>query len=122
MLENNKCILHYGMDEKDINSIELLNYKLIKVNQDMASMKLGDLIELDKFESISNDIVNEKVIIFNNLSDEELKKSVKHIRSNIKNTILAVVTPTSINWTFDALLKHLVQERDWHKNQQKGRA
>ena len=122
MLGNNKCILHYGMEENDIKTIESFNYKLIKVTEDMTCMKLGELIEGYKFENLLNDTISEKVIIFNNLSDEELKSSIKHIRENIKNTILAVVTPTSINWTFDSLLKHLVQEREWYKNQQKGRA
>lgn len=121
MLGNNKCILHYGMKDDDIKTIESLNCKLIKVTDNMTCMKLGDLVEGYKFENLPKDTVNEKVIIFNNLSDDELKNSVKHIRSNIENTILAVVTPTSINWTFDGLLEHLVQERDWYRKQQKGR-
>ena len=32
--------------------------------------------------------------------------------------IMAVVTPTSIEWTFDYLLEHLMEEREWFKQKE----
>lgn len=119
MLDNNKCILIYGFsgDEKaiidEIREAEKLP-AIKNITPSMSSMTLRNLIEGLKLEVLGKPLPDEKVIVFNNLSDDELDRAIKSIRNNIQvRPILAVVTPTSIDWTFAALLEHLIEEREF---------
>ena len=67
---------------------------------------------------IMKEFPEENVVLFNNFSDEELDKIIFFIRDCVdQNPIMAVITPTSIEWTFEYLLKHLIDEREWYKLQ-----
>lgn len=124
-MENNKCILIYGFNENEkeiLHNIKekesLPDYKTI--TDTMTLMTLRSIIDGIKLELVSKPLPEEKVIIFNNLSDNELDNAIKSIRSNLQTKpILAVVTPTSIDWTFADLLEHLVEEREFFRNGQK---
>lgn len=118
VLNNNKMPLIFGFTDeetifigKTFNELELPKAKVIEKN--MASMKLKDIIEgliLDTYDKVLPD---EKIIIFNNFTDEELDKAIKKIRENKEiKPILAIVTPTSINWEFHYLVSHLIEERE----------
>jgi hypothetical protein len=121
IMNNNKMALIYGFNEEEkallhkiFIDLQLPKYKVIENN--MANMKLKDIINglmLDTYDKVLPD---EKIILFNNFTDEELDKSVRRIRENktIK-PILAVVTPTSINWEFYYLVNHLLDEREQAK-------
>lgn len=121
VLNNNKMALIFGFDEeekmflhKTFNELDVPKYKVIEKN--MANMKLKDIIDglmLDTYDKV---LPNEKIILFNNFTDEELDKTVRAIRENkaIK-PILAVVTSTSINWEFHYLIGHLLEEREQAK-------
>jgi hypothetical protein len=125
VLDNNKCILIYGFDEEERQTLYnikeqegLPDYRII--TDTMTSMTLRNMIEGLKLEVVSKELPGEKVIIFNNLSDNELDKAIKSLRSNLQTKpILAVVTPTSIDWTFADLLEHLIEEREFFRNGQK---
>lgn len=122
MLDNNKCILVYGFNEEEktlINNIkEAENLPSIRIiTASMASMTIRNIIEGIKLEVLSKPLPEEKVMVFNNLSDNELDRAIKAIRSNLQTKpIMAVVTPTSINWTFADLLEHLIEERKFFMN------
>ena len=122
MLDNNKCILVYNVLENDLKAIEKEGYKIIIVKDDMTNMTIKDILEGLKFETFNPKSINESVILFNNFSDEELKICIKKIRETVKGGILATVTENSINWEFNYLAEHLVEEREWYLKQQKGRA
>lgn len=121
MLENKKGILHYGLSDDERKCLEDSEYKLIKIKNEMVNMKIEAIIDGYKFETVNKNVPEEKIIIFNSLSDEEIKGMIKVIRAVIPEVILAVVTPTSAKWPFKDLLEHLVEERNWYKSQQKGR-
>lgn len=118
VLDNNKMMLVYGFSEEDlmflntlIKELELPIYKVIEKN--MANMKIRDIIDGPLLDTYNKELPDDKVIMFNNFADYELDMAIKAIRSN-KNIkpILAVVTPTSINWEFHYLLEHLMEERE----------
>ena len=44
MLENNKCILVYGLTNIDLEFIKKLNYKIIEITPEMCEMTLGDIL------------------------------------------------------------------------------
>lgn len=120
-MNNNKCMLIYGFteDEKNIVNSVVKEPKLIEVTKTMALMTLKDIINGLRIDVVAGNLPDEKVVIFNNYSDEELELSIKALRANSKvRPIMAVVTETSINWTFSDLVKHLIEEREWYKAEQ----
>lgn len=121
MLDNNKCILAYNVPEREINILKEEGFKVILISSEMTEMTIRDILDGLKFETFNSNLRNESVILFNNFSDEELKETIRSIRQNIKGGILATVTPVSIEWKFNYLVEHLVEEREWYLKQQKGR-
>lgn len=118
LLQNNKVILSYSLSEEEKNNItKILNYNCKVVEQGMGKMKIRDILNGLKLEVINSEFPKEKLILFNNFEDKELKKSINLIKSVIQPApIFAIVTDTSIEWTFEYLLKHLVEEREWYRN------
>ena len=124
-LNNNKKMLIYGFNEDEMELIDDLissnsvpNY--VVISSSMISMKIKDIlkgIKIDIFEDIP---INERMILFNNLSDDELNISIKEI-SRVFNPrpILAVITRASIEWDVAYLIKHLALEREWFKSHKK---
>jgi hypothetical protein len=121
VLDNNKTMLVYGFEEEDLAFIEniikelnLPSYKIIEKN--MANMRVKDIIDGPVLGTYDKQLVDEKVVLFNNFTDNELNIAIKTIRSNKSiKPILAVVTATSTNWEFHYLLEHLLEEREQAK-------
>jgi hypothetical protein len=86
-MNNNKMALIYGFSEEEkallhniFNELQLPKYKIIE--NKMANMKLKDIIDglmLDTYDKV---LPEEKIILFNNFTDEELEKTVRRIREN----------------------------------------
>jgi CRISPR/Cas system-associated endonuclease Cas3-HD len=118
-LSNNKLVLIYGFNEEEIVNIGeviLANEiaKLKVIDSGMTTMKIGNIIEGLKIPTANKKVSDQKVILFNNLEDEELQKSITTLKPIAKaDTIFAVVTATSIEWEFQELLEHLIEERKW---------
>ena len=121
MLDNNKCILVYGLSNIELENIKELGYKIVEITTEMCEMTLMDVLMGAKFEIFNNNIIDEKVILYNNLSEDELRKAIKDTRTKIKDCILAVVTPQSINWKINYLIKHLKEEKEWYSKVRKER-
>lgn len=121
-MKNNKIILLYGLSDKEklqisyiIRQHKLPNYKII--SKEMCNMKIKDILEGFKFEILNSNLPEEKVVLFNNLNDNEMDIAIKSIKTAIPEVIMADVTPTSIEWHFNELLEHLIEERNWFKKQ-----
>ena len=117
-MDNNKMMLIYGFEDEEkvfldnmIEEFQLPPYKAVEKN--MANMRIRHIIDGPILDTYDKQLPEERVIMFNNFTDSELDMAIKTIRSN-KNIkpILAVVTPTSINWEFHYLLEHLLEERE----------
>ncbi len=118
-LENNKMLLVYGLSSEEMNHLKGTNLTIMEVTSEMTSMKIGQIIEGLKFQVYDKSLPQEKVVLFNNFSDEDLNIGIKFVRAIIgREAIMAVVTPTSIEWTFDYLLEHLMEEREWFKQKE----
>lgn len=114
MLDNNKCILVYNLTKEELEKLnKKADLKLIVVTDDMAEMKVKDIVEGIKILNYNNRMPNEKLILFNNYDEKGLVEAIKDIRSFINGGIIAVVTETTINWTFEYLLNHMIEERQW---------
>ena len=120
-LINEKLILAYGLTEEEeekLNSLlskqNILPCKTIDKN--MGNITIKEILCNIEGKECNSDLPAEKLLLFNNYKDVELYALIDSIRG-IKSidTILAAVTPTSINWTVSYLLEHLMQEREAHR-------
>ena len=114
MLDNNKCILVYGLSNDDLEYIKKLQYKIIEITPEMCEMTLKDVLLGVRLNIFNSSPIKEKVILYNNLSQFEVRKAVNDTRENIKDGILAVVTEQSINWKISYLIKNLRDEKEWY--------
>lgn len=121
MLDNNKCILAYNFSEFELNILKNGNIKVIEVSPEMIEMTIKDILGGLRFKTFNPNPIKEKTILFNNFTDDDIQPVIKVIRQKIKGGLLAVVTSTTIDWKFSYLVKHLIEEREWFLNQQKGR-
>lgn len=118
-MDNKKLILVFGFEAGEVNvmrgSFNQNKLPICKViENNMGDIVIGDIIEGVKGNELKADIDSKgAVILFYNLTDSEINKAVGLIRTkfNKKKPLLAVVTPTSIKWTFNALMKELQEER-----------
>lgn len=121
---SNKLILAYGLEDKELETFNMSKLPYRRITTETADLKIKDIIAGVEGRPSDKKIPNEKVILFNDFSDEELEKVIKIIRATMgKAPILAVVTETSAQWSFNYLLEHLMEEREWYKKmqQEKGR-
>ena len=109
MLDNNKCILVYGLSNIELVSLRELGYKIIEITPEMCEMTLMDVLLGMRF-----DIFNS-----NPIKENEIRKAIADTRRNIKDGILAVVTEQSINWKISYLIKHLIYEKEWYSKVRK---
>ena len=121
MLDNNKCILVYGLSNVELLNLKELGYKIIEITPEMCEMTLMDVLLGMRLEIFNSNPIKEKVILYNNLSQDELRKAITDTRQNIKDGILAVVTQQSINWQISYLIKHLRDEKEWYSKVRKER-
>jgi hypothetical protein len=121
-VNRNKVTLIYGFGDKEKEKIEGIVkmyhlHKIKEIDAAMAGMKVGDILA-EKAETAlpKAKMPEEKVILFNDMSDEEIQKYIEHLRGTFKPLpILAVITETSEKWTFEYLVEHLVEEREKFK-------
>ena len=119
MLDNNKCILVYGLSNVELLNLKELGYKIIEITPEMCEMTFMDVLLGMRLEIFNSNPIKEKVILYNNLSQDELRKAITDTRQNIKDGILAVVTQQSINWQISYLIKHLRDEKEWYSKVRK---
>lgn len=112
MLKNNKCILVYNLTEDELQKLKRLPFKVIEITKEMTSMTVKDIIDGLKIETINEDSPTEKVVLFNNFAQREMKSMVMATRKIVNGGILAMVTPISINWTVSYYIDHLIKERE----------
>lgn len=114
---NNKCILAYGLDQKEIAGLKSSRLNIIEIDDSMSKMKISEILGGEKTQTDSDvNFKNEKIIIFNNVPDMHLNMIIGVTKKVIrKKPILATVTPTSLDWEFEYLVEHLLEEREWHK-------
>jgi hypothetical protein len=125
MLKNDKMILVFGLSAEEREALskdELLSrIDVTNITREMTAMTIKDIVSGLKFEVYEEALPEERVVLFNNFTDEELEMAIKAVRALLKpGIIMAIVTQTSIEWTFKYLLKHLIEEREWYKAQKRG--
>lgn len=124
-MTNDKVLIIYGfnVEEEEIVKNLLTQNKLpgyMTLKKSMAKMKISEIVSGFKYEFYDCKLPNEKVVLFYNFSDIELDKTFKEIKEAfIKMPICAAVTETSVNWTLEYLVKHLIEEKEWCEKHRK---
>ncbi len=118
---NEKLILAYGLtsvEEEELNSVlakqNILPCKVIQKN--MGELTIKKILSNIKGKESNTELPHEKLLLFNGYNDKKLYDLIDSIRQiKSADTILAAVTPTSINWTISYLMQHLIGEREAYK-------
>jgi putative cell wall-binding protein len=116
-MNNEKILLIHGFDyDEQLKLNEVLkenNLPLYKViDETIVNLTIEEILINKEAGIVSTPVQKEKVVLFNQCSDEEIKTTMRAIKACYsQKPIFAVVTPTSINWKFDYLLEHLMEER-----------
>ncbi|KGM98462.1 hypothetical protein Z968_00490 [Clostridium novyi A str. 4552] len=119
---NRKVLLVYGFNEEEKNILKKLvmenkipSFKCI--NKNMATSSLEYIICDVNNDQYNGKLPEEKVVLFNSCQDKEVTKAISAIKEKInKDVIFAMVTKISNKWIFKDLLEHLIEEREWFKN------
>ncbi|MGL4990936.1 MAG: DUF3783 domain-containing protein [Sarcina sp.] len=122
MSGSERCILAYGLDVMEIMKLQQARVKIIRITDDMTKMKVRDILD-GSTEKVASDkeLKNEKVIVFNNVPNMQLEMVISLTKRVLrKRPILATVTETSMEWDFDYLIEHLMEEREWHNSGKEG--
>lgn len=117
-----KLILAYGLTNEELEKLNnllseksILPCKIIHKNMGMVTIK--EILNDMQGSQDAAELPNEKLLLFNNYQDKELYDLIANIKEvRPANTILAAVTPTSIEWTISYLLEHLIEEREAYRN------
>ncbi|GAB6149717.1 DUF3783 domain-containing protein [Clostridium novyi] len=122
---NRKVLLVYGFNEEEKSILK----KLVMENKIPSFKCIDKSMATNSLECILCDVDNikydgelpeEKVVLFNSCKDKEVTKAISAIKENISmDVIFAMVTETSVKWSFKELLEHLIEEREWFKNNSK---
>ena len=107
-----KCILVYNLSEEEITKLKRINFKVLIIEKNMSSMKIRDILNKKEATGEETSLPEEKVVLFNGYGQNELRTTIRSVRNIVAGGILAVVTPISINWTFEKLISHLMLEKE----------
>lgn len=122
MTEDRK-ILVYGLseDEKERLMTEGLNLHQIHVGN--AGGTLAELIEKKEIPHVGAPLGVVKIMIYCGYeTNDELKDLISKIRKeHVFGSIMAVITKTNLNWKFDFMIEHLLEEREDNKQFEKDR-
>ena len=72
-----------------------------------------------KLNIYNNNPFKGKVILYNNLTQIEVKNAINDTKRGIKDAVLEVVTEEFINWKVNYLIKHLKNENEWYSKARK---
>ena len=110
-------ILAYGYNKKEKEilekySLELGIKKVIMINNEETDFTIKELISRENHQTLEINNTKEKFIVLNAVSDFELNNFIGNFKSNnLKRPLFAVVTETSLNWSFKRLVEDLLKER-----------
>ena len=125
-LDNNKCLLIYGFNQDEKEKLEKIKEeeglgKIIEITDTMTSMTVRNLIDGLHLEVLAKALPQEKVILFNNLSDKELEASIKSIRGSVEVIYFCNSYANLYRMDFADLFEHLIEREFLETDRNEGR-
>lgn len=113
-MDKEKILLVYNLSDKEKKGLIEAKYKVRLINEENSGGTLSEIIDGKMIAHRGKDLKDIKMIIYSGFGiDDELKEVITHIRKNIVfGSIMAVTTKTNLNWTFDYLMEHLLEEKE----------
>lgn len=122
MTEDRK-ILVYGLSEDEKERLLTEGLNLHQIHDGNAGGTLAELIEKKEIPHKGLPLGVVKIMIFCGYeTNDELKDLISKIRKeHVFGSIMAVITKTNLNWKFDYMIEHLLEEREDNKQFEKDR-
>lgn len=113
-MNKEKLLLAYNLSNKEKEDLKKAGYNLRIINENNSGGKLSEIIDGKLIKHSGKDLKDIKMIIYSGFGiDDELKEVITYIRKNIVfGSIMAVTTKTNLNWSFDYLMEHLLEEKE----------
>ncbi|WP_291571321.1 DUF3783 domain-containing protein [Clostridium sp. UBA4548] len=126
-LLDKKVILTFALDLEEIDTLNSHFEKqgakpCVIIENSMADKTLEEILEDNETTEVKREepLPKEKIVIFNGFDDGTLQRAVTEVRTILSSRpILATVTPISMTMKFKDLLEHLVEEREFHRQNSK---
>lgn len=115
------CILLYHFTPDELKQLQMvatltgIKDKIV-LKPENSNTLIKNILDNEILDDCEEHIVD-KAIIFNNISSARLTAFIEGLKKcRMSRPLIAVVTPTSINWTLKELLFNLAEERSAIKN------
>jgi hypothetical protein len=100
-----------------VNFLSLKNTPLIFAQAEDLGKKLQDILKFEHKTGFDQDSPMQRAIIMSGLTEKELKELMQsYKKAQMPAQLWATLTPTSKNWSLEALLKELQSEAQALKN------
>lgn len=115
--DSRSFVIVYNFNNKEITNIKsvcrLFGIKDIEVlSRKNSNSKISDIID-NKIESSEEEGINQKSMIFNNISPMKVSSVVDSLKKfRMSRPLVAFVTENNINWTLNELVFNLLEERN----------
>jgi hypothetical protein len=100
-------------EESRINALfaEMGIPEIVRIGKQQGSVTLRDIIEQGRIGDSETEL-DERIVLFHEVSEKGVYALMQSIKSiEVPKPIFAVVTEHSIEWTFEELAHHLLQEK-----------
>lgn len=117
MQKTERVILTYGLSEAEMEALRNEGLALRVVDEANAGGTLAELVEGKSVAHKGAPMGHVKIMIFSGYdTNDELKDLIQRIRKkHVFGSIMAVTTKTNLQWKFDYLIEHLLEEREDNK-------
>lgn len=112
-----RVVLTYGLSEAEMDALGSEGLALRIVDETNAGGTISELVEDKAVPHRGAPMGHVKIMIFSGYdTNDELKELIQSIRrKHVFGAIMAVTTKTNLQWRFDYLIEHLLEEREDNK-------
>lgn len=115
---NSKVIIYNKEKIDNFISLKQLclisNTEMILLDEQMTQNKIKDILN-NKIKKSKKKSMGYPVVIFSNISSNQMDQFLEKLRNNQIVCLKAIVTATNFNWTFENLYLHLLEESQKNK-------
>jgi hypothetical protein len=122
-MSENRKILVYGLSDEEKERLVSEGLNLHQIHDGNAGGTLAELIENKEIPHVGAPLGVVKIMIFCGYeTNDELKEIISTIRrEHVFGSIMAVITRTNLEWKFDYMIEHLLEEREENRQIEKER-
>lgn len=115
VIHERSCMMIYGFNPQEMKHIQNISRMTgikdcIIIGKEETQTVLKEILDGNMTKSEPKTLA--KTIVFNQIPSSRINAFIEGIKKcRMARPLIAVVTETSINWTFDELINHLQEER-----------